>query len=43
VRNQAGNADTEELRQAFVHYRVLFAELLGASDAAAVAMEAVRA
>jgi hypothetical protein len=29
--NNAGRADTEELRQAFVHYRALFAELLEAA------------
>lgn len=28
--NRAGRDDTEELRQAMVHYRVLFSELLGA-------------
>jgi hypothetical protein len=37
ARNQAGVADTEELRQAFVHYRVLFAELLGAPSVAPMA------
>ncbi|MEE6257312.1 hypothetical protein [Plantactinospora sonchi] len=29
LRNERGEADTEELRQAVVHYRALFAELLG--------------
>jgi len=29
VRNARGEADTEELRKAFVHYRTLFDELLG--------------
>ncbi len=29
-RNSAGEADTEDLRQALVHYRALFADLLGA-------------
>ncbi|WP_127504480.1 hypothetical protein [Actinoplanes solisilvae] len=29
-RNTAGEADTEDLRQALVHYRALFADLLGA-------------
>jgi hypothetical protein len=33
-RNQSGQASTEELRQAFVHYRALFDEMLGASPAA---------
>ena len=28
-RNSAGRADTEDLRQALVHYRALFADLLG--------------
>lgn len=42
VRNQAGSADTEELRQAFVHYRVLFAELLGAQREDAMALQEVR-
>lgn len=30
--NQQGQANTEELRQAMVHYRALFADLLGAPD-----------
>jgi len=30
LRNQRGEATTEELRQALVHYRALFADLLGA-------------
>ncbi|WP_320067606.1 hypothetical protein [Micromonospora sp. RTGN7] len=29
LRNERGEAETEELRQAVVHYRALFAELLG--------------
>ena len=29
LRGQRGEADTEELRQAVVHYRALFADLLG--------------
>ncbi|MFI9525808.1 hypothetical protein [Micromonospora rosaria] len=29
LRNERGEADTEELRQAVVHYRALFADLLG--------------
>jgi len=33
-RNQAGQASTEELRQAFVHYRALFDEMLGATPTA---------
>jgi len=33
-RNQTGQASTEELRQAFVHYRALFDEMLGATAAA---------
>jgi hypothetical protein len=32
VRNDAGHASTEELRQALVHYRVLIADLLGEAD-----------
>jgi len=32
-RNQTGPASTEELRQAFVHYRALFDEMLGATMA----------
>jgi hypothetical protein len=31
-RNQEGQADTEELRRAFVHYRVLFGDLLETAD-----------
>jgi len=31
VRNERGEASTEELRQALVHYRALFADLLGES------------
>jgi len=33
-RNQTGQASTEELRQAFVHYRALFDEMLGATPVA---------
>jgi len=33
-RNQADQASTEELRQAFVHYRALFDEMLGATPTA---------
>ena len=32
-RNKTGDASTEELRQAFVHYRALFDEMLGATSA----------
>jgi hypothetical protein len=28
----AGNADTEDLRQALIHYRALFSDLLGDED-----------
>ena len=31
--NREGRANTEELRQAFVHYRALFADLLAAPKA----------
>jgi hypothetical protein len=46
VRNARGEADTEELRKAFVHYRTLFDELLGvaptkASTAPAVLVDSV--
>ena len=34
VRRRTGDGATEELRQAFVHYRALFADLLEVSDAA---------
>jgi hypothetical protein len=34
LRHQRGEAETEELRQAFVHYRELFADLLGADPVA---------
>jgi hypothetical protein len=37
VKNEQHQADTEELRQAMIHYRSLFEELLG--TAAAVAKE----
>jgi hypothetical protein len=43
IANQAGSADTEELRQAFVHYRVLFAELVGAPTASAAGLREVHA
>ena len=33
--SREGRTDTEELRQAFVHYRALFAELLGEPQQAA--------
>ncbi len=32
VRNRSGEADTEDLRQAMVHYRSLFSELVGADE-----------
>lgn len=32
VRGESGNADTEDLRQAMVHYRSLFSELVGADE-----------
>jgi hypothetical protein len=32
LRNERGEASTEQLRQALVHYRALFAELLGETD-----------
>ncbi|MFE9184165.1 hypothetical protein ACFYMB_12660 [Micromonospora haikouensis] len=35
LRNERGEAGTEELRQAVVHYRALFADLLGADPVAA--------
>jgi hypothetical protein len=35
-RNAAEGVDTEELRQAMVHYRALFAELLGGEEATRV-------
>lgn len=38
--NREGRANTEELRQAFVHYRALFADLLGEVPAPAVYQEA---
>ena len=43
ARNQANMADTEELRQAFVHYRVLFAELLASPCAAPMGLKEARA
>ncbi len=33
LREEDGEASTEDLRQAMVHYRSLFAELLGAAPA----------
>lgn len=33
-RNQTGQASTEELRQAFIHYRALFDDMLGATPPA---------
>ena len=41
VRNARGEADTEELRKAVVHYRTLFDELLGVSPTKASAAPAV--
>lgn len=38
--NREGRANTEELRQAFVHYRALFADLLGEVPAPAQYQEA---
>jgi hypothetical protein len=35
LRNERGEASTEQLRQALVHYRALFAELLGGDPVAA--------
>ena len=32
VKNHEGHADTEELRRAVVHYRVLFGELLQVAE-----------
>ena len=34
MRNERGEADTEELRKALVHYRTLFDELLEIREAA---------
>lgn len=42
VRDARGEADTEELRKAVVHYRTLFDELLGVVAAKAAAETAVR-
>ena len=42
LRDQRGEADTEALRQAIVHYRALFAELLEVASPAAAAREADR-
>ncbi len=39
IRDQRGEADTEELRQAVVHYRTLFNELLSVADPEQVATE----
>ena len=41
--NREGRANTEELRQAFVHYRALFAELLAAPNAEHPQMHHARA
>jgi hypothetical protein len=41
LRNARGEADTEELRKAFVHYRTLFDELLGVAPTKASAAPAV--
>ncbi|MFZ5892307.1 MAG: hypothetical protein ACOY0T_14710 [Myxococcota bacterium] len=38
--NREGRANTEELRQAFVHYRALFSDLLSPPDAAVELQEA---
>ena len=43
IGRRAHEATTEELRQAFVHYRVLFTELLGAPDGLHVATDPVGA
>jgi phage portal protein BeeE len=42
VRDARGEADTEELRKAVVHYRTLFDELLGVVPVKAAAEPAVR-
>jgi hypothetical protein len=42
LRDQRGEADTEALRQAIVHYRALFGELLEVASPAAAAREAER-
>jgi FtsZ-interacting cell division protein ZipA len=41
--NREGRADTEELRQAFVHYRALFADLLDEPGAAHGELQGARA
>jgi type II secretory pathway pseudopilin PulG len=41
--NQEGRANTEELRQAFVHYRALFTELLSEADVEPVTLRHARA
>jgi len=41
--NQEGRANTEELRQAFVHYRALFTELLSEANAEPVTLRHARA
>jgi hypothetical protein len=41
--NQEGRANTEELRQAFVHYRALFTELLAEADVAPTTLRHARA
>ena len=40
MRDERGEADTEELRKAVVHYRVLFDELLEVREARQEAMPA---
>ena len=42
-RNSAGQADTEDLRQALVHYRALFADLLGTEPVPSTSVDAVDA
>jgi hypothetical protein len=41
--NQEGRANTEELRQAFVHYRALFTELLAVADVEPTTLRHARA
>jgi len=41
--NQEGRANTEELRQAFVHYRALFTELLSEADVEPATLRPLRA
>ena len=40
-RNSAGQADTEDLRQALVHYRALFADLLGTDPVTSTSVNGV--